>query len=134
MSRYRNIHCLIWNDDKFPFLSDDCQLVFFHILTTPLSTPFGLFKASTEALASEKRWPLKRYMKAFREGIAHALFKYDERHHVVLIPKFLKYNKPQSINAVKSWRRISDEIPPSHLKNEWYQIFKGIPEGIPDAF
>ena len=25
--RYRKVHCLIWGDDKFPFISDDAQLV-----------------------------------------------------------------------------------------------------------
>src|SRR3990170_37069 len=100
MSRYRNIHCLIWNDNKFPFVSDDCQLLFFHVLTTPMSTPFGLFCASIESLAAEKRWKLKRYAKVFDACICHNFFKYDEKHHVILIPKFLKYNKPQSINTV----------------------------------
>ena len=51
--RYRLIHCSIWNDQKFPFCSDDCQLVFLHLLTTPYSTPFGLFKIPLAALAEE---------------------------------------------------------------------------------
>ena len=32
MSRYRTIHCQIWNDDKFPFMSNEGKLVF---LTKP---------------------------------------------------------------------------------------------------
>ena len=79
MSRYRNIHCLIWNDDKFPFASDKCQLVFFHLLTTPLSTPFGLYKASLEALAAEKRWTVKAYREGFAEAFRKGFVKHDER-------------------------------------------------------
>jgi hypothetical protein len=103
MSRYRNIHCMIWNDDKFPFASDDCQLVFFHLLTTPFGTPFGLFKASVSMLADEKRWSKQRYEKAFREGLAKGFFKYDERHLVVFLPKFVKYNQPQNANVIINW-------------------------------
>jgi hypothetical protein len=134
MSRYRNVHCLIWNDDKFPFVSDDCQLVFLHLLTTPFGTPFGLFKASMAMLADEKRWTKTRYEKAFREGISKGFFKYDERHLVVLIPKFVKYNQPQSANVITAWKRLIDELPPSPLKHEWIQIVKGLLVGFHKAF
>ena len=77
MSRYRVIHCLVWNDDKFPFVSDDCQLIFFHLLTTPLSTPFGCYKASLQALAAEKRWPVERYRQAFQEAFREGFVKHD---------------------------------------------------------
>lgn len=134
MSRYRNVHCLIWNDDKFPFVSDDCQLVFFHLLTTPFGTPFGMYKASISMLADEKRWPKQRYQKAFTEGLEKGFWKYDERNLVVLIPKFVKYNQPQSVNVIVSWKRIFDELPPSPLKNEWIQIVRGLLEGFREAF
>lgn len=128
VSRYRNIHCLIWNDDKFPFVSDDCQLVFFHLLTTPLSTPFGLYKASIEALAKEKRWPVKRYLKAFREAFGKPFVKYDERHLVVFIPHFLKYNPPNNPNVLKSWAPTYREIPDCDLKAEFYQELRSFAE------
>ena len=48
MARYRNIRCLIWNDDKFPFVSDDCQLVWFHAYTYPHSNGLGIYMASKE--------------------------------------------------------------------------------------
>jgi hypothetical protein len=132
--RYRNIHCKIWNDDKFPFASDDCQLVIFHLLTTPFSTPYGLYKASVAALAAEKRWPLKRYEKAFREALRIGFLRYDERHHVVLIPKCLDYNPPQSPNVVKSWRPSYEEMPESELKEEFFRILKALVEGYGEGY
>ena len=134
MSRYRAIHCLIWNDDKFPFVSERCQLIFFHLLTTPMSTPFGLYKASLEALAAEKRLPLKAYREAFREAFAKAFVKYDERHQVILIPQFLKYNPPNNPNVLKAWKSVYDEIPDCDLKIEFYQILKAFVEGFSKAF
>ena len=134
MARYRTIHCLIWNDDKFPYVSDDCQLVFFHILTTPLSSPFGLYKASLEMLASEKRWPVKRYAKAFQEGYAKGFFKYDQKSLVLLIPNFVKYNLPDNPKVLQSWGKIYEEIPLSALKTEFYSIFKGYLEQYRKGF
>jgi hypothetical protein len=134
MSRYRQIYCLIWNDDKFPFVSDDCQLLFVHLLTTPFSTPFGLYKASLEALAAEKRWPLPRYKKAFREAFQKGFAKYDDRHQVVYLPQFLKHNKPNNPNVLKAWWSIYEEIPPSPLKDEFFQSIKALVEGFGKAF
>jgi len=121
MTRYRTVHCLIWNDDKFPFVSDDCQLVWFHILTTPFSTPFGLFKTTIEMLASEKRWPVKRYAKAFKEGLQEGFFKYNENRQLIYIPKHICYNPPHNPNVLKSWGKIYNELPNCDLKQEFYQ-------------
>lgn len=132
--RYRNIHCVIWNDDKFPFVSDDCQLVFFHLMTTPLSTPFGLFKASLSALAAEKRWSEERYTKGYREGYAKGFLKYDEKHLLMYLPKFLKYNPPDNPNVLTSWFWIYNELPDSPLKDEFNQALKELVEGYGKGF
>lgn len=134
MSRYRNIHCLIWNDDKFPFASDECQLVFFHLITTPFSSPFGLYKASIEALAAEKRWPVKAYREAFAEAFEKGFVKYDERTQVILLPHFLKYNPPGNPNVLKSWGKQFQEIPASPLKSEFYEELKAFTKVMGKAF
>jgi hypothetical protein len=121
---------MIWNDDKFPFISDDCQLVFFHIMTTPLSNPIGLFKVSIAGMADEKRWPAKRYDKPFREGMANGFWKYDERNMLLYIPNFVEYNPPDNPNVVKSWAKIYNELPSSVLKDEYYDRLKGYLEGF----
>lgn len=134
MSRYRNIHCLVWNDDKFPFVSDDCQLVWFHLKTTPLTGPIGVYKASLAGLAEEKRWPLQRYRKAFAEGLGKGFWKYDERFHVILFPKFFKHNKPENPNVLKGWIKYYDEVPDCELKNESIQSLKVFAEGWGEPF
>lgn len=131
--RYRKIHCLIWNDDKFPFLPDDTKLVFLHLLTTPFGTPFGLYKASIGALADEMRWDRERYEYAIRDAINHGLVEYDEKAYLVYIPNFLKYNLPTSVNQVKSWKNIFDELPNSPLKTKFLRQLKAIADGIRDG-
>ena len=134
MGRYRNIHCMIWNDDKFPFCSDDAQLVFFHLMTTPMSTPFGLYKASLEALAAEKRWPLKRYRESFRECSARHFCAYDEKTLVVFLPSFLKYNPPHNLNTMKSWKTAYSEIPDCECKHLFWKQLKTYAESLGESY
>jgi hypothetical protein len=129
MSRYRTIQCLIWNDDKFPFASDDCKLVWFHLRTTPLSTSMGIFKASIEGLAAEMRWHLPRYRETFAEGLAKGFWKVDERFHVVYFPNHFKYNKPTNPNVLSSWILMLDEIPDCNLKYECIQQLRMFAKG-----
>ena len=138
MSRYRIIHCLIWNDDRFPYASDHCQLVFFHLLTTPFSSPFGLYKASLEALAAEKRWDVKTYRAGLNEASVHGFVEYDEHAHVIFIPNFIKYNPPANPNVLKHWLGQFEEIPNSPLKQKFYQALEAFTEaygkGLGQAF
>jgi len=132
--RYRTIHCKVWNDDKFPFLPDDVKLVFFHVLTSPMSTPFGLFKASIGALADEMRWDSKRYANAFREALTKGFFKFDEKALLIFIPKYLKYNPPSNPNVLKSWSKLYSDLPDSPLKTVFYETLKALLEGYGEAF
>ena len=124
LSRYRNIHCLIWNDDKFPFLSDDARLVWFHLFTNPITTPIGIYKASLSGLAEEIHWPLARYKKAFAECSRNLLVRFDERCHVVLFPQFFKWNKPANPNVLSSWVKCYEELPNCDLKIESIQSIR----------
>ncbi|MEM4359695.1 MAG: hypothetical protein QXT45_04145 [Candidatus Bilamarchaeaceae archaeon] len=133
MSRYRQVHCLIWNDDKFPFLRDDTKLAFFHLLTTPFSNAIGLYKAPIEGLAAEIRWPARRYRDAIQDAIQHGIIDVDEKALLVWVKNFLKYNPPTSPNQPKTWRTIFDELPPSPLKTKWIQQLYAIRDAIPDG-
>jgi hypothetical protein len=94
-----------------------------------MTGPIGIYKATLEGLAAEKRWSLQRYRKAFAEGLGKGFWKYDERFHVVLFPKFFEYNKPENPNVLTSWIKFYDEIPNSQLKDESIQSLKAFAEG-----
>lgn len=120
MSLIRKISVLIWNDDKFPLLSDDAQMVFLHLLTTPATTEFGLFKAGVRGLAEEKRWNSKRYDNALIELIDCQMVRYDSRALVVYVPKALHYNVPADVNTLEAWSIKFAEVPRSELKEAFH--------------
>jgi len=115
MARYAQVQLKIWTDDKFPFLGDDLQLVFFHLLTTPAQTPLGLICVSAESLAAEKRWNADRYKKRLREGEDAGLWAYDARHYVVYFRNYWKHNKPGNPDILKGWLKCVDDLPCSPL-------------------
>ena len=141
-SRYRTIHCKIWNDDKFPFLSSEGKLVFFLLLTTTFSTPFGAYKAGKAALEEESRMDAKGFAKGFGECLSVGLAKYDETTRTVFIPNFMRHNQPANPNVVKNWSRMFNELPDSEIKPEIYRAIlecceglgKGYAEGFRESF
>lgn len=146
MRVYRSVCTYIWNDDKFPFASDDCQLVWFHLFTHPSSTPLGLLRASIAGLAEDKNrnggWTLARYTKAFEEALRHGFVKADRKALLISFPKYFSptntCNHPQSPNVVTSWGERFHDLPSSPLKTECYQslkdLLKGFGEGFQKAF
>jgi hypothetical protein len=141
-TRYCTIHRLLWNDDKFPHVSDDCQLVTLHVFTTNYMTNFGLSQTSFYALAEQKKWgpkgekkiDIKRYEKAFQEGITEGFYEYDPEFQMLYIPNLKKYNPPQSPNVITAWGKTFNEFPDCTLKDKCFQQFKAFLEGYGEAF
>lgn len=142
MKIYRSVCTYIWNDDKFPYVGDDCQLVWFHIFTNPLSSPLGIFRASLAGLAEDKNrngaWPLSRYKKAFTEALQQGFIEYDEKALLIAFPKYFsvdhKCNHPQSPNVVRSWGERYKELPESSLKVKCYQSLKALLKTFHEGF
>lgn len=130
MGKYRKVDPKIWNDAKFRSLSDNGKLVFFFLLTHPHMTPLGAMRASIPGLAWEMGWKEK----AFREVLSKAMAKADEKACFVWLPKFLKYNKPESPNVVKAWLKCIDDLPECDMKNEALQKVKAFLKALPETF
>lgn len=134
MSRYRKIDPRIWNDAKFASLSDNAKLVFFMLLTHPNMTALGAMRATIPGLAAELNWTTEAFREAFGEALAKAMAKHDERACLIVLPRFLKYNSPESPNVTKAWIGAIDLLPECDLKTEVIQQAKAYAEGLPEAF
>ncbi len=134
MARYRKIDPRIWNDEKFRNLSDDGQLIFLFVLTHPHMTSLGAMRATVAGLAAEKQWPVERFEKAFGEGLAEGMLEASPEASFVGVPRFLKYNRPESPNVVKAWASQWDLIPECNLKADLAQRVKAFAEGLSKAF
>jgi uncharacterized phage protein (TIGR02220 family) len=124
----------MWNDSKFMALSDDGKLAFIFALTHPNMTGVGAMRATIEGLAAELGWDPERLRKAFAEGFAKGMLKASWKACFLWFPKFLKYNKPESPNVVRSWGGQLDLIPECQEKNELLQQLKAFAEGLGEGF
>lgn len=134
MAPYRKIQTRIWNDAKFISLSEPGKLVFLFLLSHPSMTMLGAMRATTPGLATELRMDQKRFREAFGEGFAKGMVKHDEEAACVWLPNFLRYNRPDNPNIVKSWPEALELIPECQLKNELCQHLREYSEGLPEPF
>lgn len=134
MARYRKIDPKIWNDFKFMELSKDGKLVFLYLLTHPSMTALGAMRASVPGLAAELIWPEKDFKKAFSEVLSRDMVRHDATSSFLWLPKFLKYNKPESPNVVKAWKSSLDLLPECDMKSELIRSVKDYTEALPLSF
>lgn len=124
MSRYRTISVKMWGDDRFSRLSKpkpNAQTLWIYLLTGPHTTALpGVFVAGEAALAEALEWPKEAFRKAFAEVINEGLIEVDIKTRLAFIPKAIRHNPPQSLNVVKGWRKVFDELPDCVLKGRIY--------------
>lgn len=134
MSRYRKVDPRIWNDEKFRGMSNNGKLVFFMLLTHPHMTAIGAMRATVPGLAAEMGWAEKAFREAFGEALSKGMAKHDEGACFLALPRFLKYNPPESPNVVKAWASALDLLPECQLKIKVIQDAKAFAEAFGKAF
>jgi hypothetical protein len=60
--------------------------------------------------------------------------KHDGKACLMVLPNFLKYNRPESPNVVKAWGDSLDLLPECDLKTELITRVKAFAEALPEAF
>jgi hypothetical protein len=134
MARYSKIERCILNDQKFNSLCDDAKLVFLILLIHPHLTAIGAMRATLPGLASELGWSIERLRKAFAEASKKDMVRHDEKACLIWLPNYLKHNRPESPNVVKSWEQSLDYLPECHLKNELIHHVKTFVNELSAAF
>jgi hypothetical protein len=134
MARYAKIDRRIWNDARFRTLSERGKLVFLFLLTHPNSTMLGAMRASVPGLAAELEMSTKAFQDAFGEALSRGIAKHDLGASFIWLPNFLKYNRPESPNVVRSWPDAFDLIPECALKRDLFEQLKAFVEGLSDGF
>ncbi len=134
MARYRKIDTRIWNDAKFAALSERGKLVLFFLLTHPNLTMLGAMRATIPGLTAELEMSSEAFTKAFQEALSKGIARHDEKAKFVWLPNFLKYNRPESPNVVRSWPEAFDLLPECGLKVQLLQQLKDFIEGLTEGF
>lgn len=130
MARYRKVDVRLWNDARFRALTDEAKLLWLCLLTHPAMTGLGAMRATREGLARELEWSAKAFREAFNQLEQLGMVEVDWEACYLALPHWLRYNRPESPNVVKSWGPIWDLIPECQLKVSLYQRVKAFAEGL----
>ncbi len=114
MSIYRKVSVQVWGDAKFSSLSNEGKLAFLFILTHPNMTGVGAMRATVEGLRAE----LGVSQEAFQEPFDLGLVKVSAEAPLVVLPRFVKHNRPESPNVCKSWAKVLELLPECALLDE----------------
>ncbi|MFL6427869.1 MAG: hypothetical protein ACJ71S_06465 [Acidobacteriaceae bacterium] len=134
MSRYRKVDPRIWNDAKFRSMTDNGKLAFLMLLTHPGMTALGGMRSTVPGLAEELGWTTEAFRQAFREALRKGMAKHDEKACLIVLPNFLRYNRPESPNVVKAWVESLDLLPECALKAELIEQVRDFAKGMSEAF
>jgi hypothetical protein len=134
VARYRKVDVRIWNDAKFVALSERGKLVFLFLMTHPNMTMVGGMRATVPGLAGELHMTAEAFEQAFQEAFAKGMVKADQNACLIWLPNFLKYNKPESPNVVKSWPDALELLPECALKDELFERVKDYAQGFTEGF
>ena len=134
MAKFRKIDPRIHNDRKYKALSDSAKLLFLTILTHPHMTSLGAMRMSRGGLADEMGWDARKTSESLSEALSEGMIEADFEVSFLAAPNFLKYNRPESPNVIKSWGDSLDYIPECKLKLVLLQRVKGFAKGLTKGF
>ena len=97
-------------------------------------TSLGAMRASIAGLASEIGWSEKAFRNALSEISGEAMVGVDEKASFLAIRNFLRYNKPESPNVIRSWGAALDLLPECPSKNRLIAHVLEHVKALPEAF
>lgn len=138
MSRWRKVDVRLWGDERVRKLSKPaaCGLVLWlYLLTAKESVALpGAVSAGPGALSEALGWPRPAFLRAFSELEAQGMAQADWAAGLVWLPNALKFNPPQSPNAVKAWAKAWEELPDCDLKRRVHRQVASYLEAMGEAF
>ena len=138
MARYRKLDPRMWGDRKFRELSEpqpNAQTLWVYLLSGPHTCRLpGLSNVGRAELAEALGWPQEAFDKAFQELTDRGMVKADWKARVVFIPNALKYNAPNSTNALGGWHKDWLQIPECELRSEFVTVLDGVVGQLAPAF
>jgi hypothetical protein len=114
----------------------DCKTAFLHLMTSPLTSPFGLFAASISELGEEIDWgdashqdSVLRFSTAL-DSLEYAgltrLNQMPDGNHIWFLPLVVKHLLPPTISKLQTWLISWEKIPDTPLKSEWLEQLKSV--------
>jgi hypothetical protein len=113
-ARYRKIDPRIWKDEKLIAFNRDEKIITLYCLTAQ-SNRIGIFNFSPAQAAEDLTMTLETFRERFGNVCRTLKWEYDERHRILYLPTWWKYNPPENRNNVIGNLKDLDDLPESPL-------------------
>lgn len=108
MREYGQIQSSYWQTASEEVWSDDAKIIGAYLLTGPHTNGLGCFRLPAAYIADDFGWSMKRIEATFKELSRH---EFCERYGaVILIPKFLRWNKIVNPRVAKARENEFDAL------------------------
>ncbi len=132
-AKYRKIDPRFWKDEKVMSLSIEEKAIALYVLTAQ-SNRIGLFTFSPALAAEDLGCPPDALAKGFARACDALGWQFDRASRVLWIPRWWKYNPPESWkNLVGNLKDIED-LPKTRLLASFFANLADIPENLRHHF
>ncbi|MCK9467616.1 MAG: hypothetical protein M0P94_04795 [Candidatus Absconditabacterales bacterium] len=122
--RYTRLANRFWHDEKIETLDTDSAFLFLYLISSPHSNMAGYYRIPKKYIQADLGYDREKVDKSLEILSKMGFILYDEIASVVLILNFLKYNKIQNPNQLKSLIKRLYEIPKNRLLNQFKSVIE----------
>lgn len=97
-------------------------------------TALGAMRSGLSGLAEELGWTTEAFREAFADVLSKDMAEHDPEACLIALPRFIKYNQPESPNVVKAWVGALDLLPECSLKTAVLLRAKAYTEDMTEAY
>jgi hypothetical protein len=108
---YGKIHTAFWPDERIQSLGVHARLLACYLLTGPQSNGIGCYKLGLGYLADDLGWPAEGVASAKAEIEASGFAAWCPKTGFVLIPRYLKWNPPESGKVGVHLAKLVERVP-----------------------
>lgn len=111
MRDFGTVASAFWEDDKVRGMSDRAKLLALYLLTGPSSNLVGCYRLHPDYMAEDLNWPREAVWEALEEVCQTGFASFCGKTHLVLLPRYLKWNPFSNPNVSKKALKIIDTLP-----------------------
>jgi hypothetical protein len=134
VGRYRQIYPRLWRHPAFAALNKTARELTLYLLSGPQTNRIGLFHFSIATAAED----LRIGAETLRERLADVQVTFDWRFdadaHVLYIPSWWRWNRPQNANVLSGNLKDLSEIPPCGLVDAFADNLQTLPLTFHETF
>lgn len=125
---YRKVYLRLWRHRAFAALSDGEKLLTLYLVSGPQTNAIGCYYFSPGLACEDLGISPPQLRRRLDRVLAAFGWQHDTENRLIWITSWLRWNKPNGVNAAKAWHAEIDGLPECEAKR-WLRDAIGTPSG-----